>query len=235
MAMARGMGLIGSSRISSQPQPRPGSACRPPCRAPLSLRAAAQDAAPALDQAGPGLERGPQSAADARAFRRALSKSGRYTKKLTNEPTPAQLMDLHGVGYSRAGLVARMRAADGAWSHAGVEIRLADAYGFCWGVERAVQMAYEARHRYPDAEVHITNEIIHNPSVNVRLHEMGIHFIHTSEDGKKDFSGIASGDVVILPAFGAAVEVGRGPCGFVRGRWEVYRQWGARAAQCNDT
>ena len=40
------------------------------------------------------------------------------------------------------------------------------AYGYCWGVERAVQMAYEARKQYPGANLHVTNEIIHNPAVN---------------------------------------------------------------------
>lgn len=45
-------------------------------------------------------------------------------------------------------------------------ILLAQAYGFCWGVERAVQMAYEARSQYPDAKLFMTNEIIHNPGVN---------------------------------------------------------------------
>ena len=47
-----------------------------------------------------------------------------------------------------------------------VKIKLAQAYGYCWGVERAVQMAYEARKQYPKARVHVTNEIIHNPAVN---------------------------------------------------------------------
>lgn len=47
-----------------------------------------------------------------------------------------------------------------------VTIKLAEAYGYCWGVERAVQMAYEARRAYPGQRLHITNEIIHNPSVN---------------------------------------------------------------------
>ena len=45
-------------------------------------------------------------------------------------------------------------------------MKLAEAYGYCWGVERAVQMAYEARRAYPGQKLHITNEIIHNPSVN---------------------------------------------------------------------
>ena len=47
-----------------------------------------------------------------------------------------------------------------------VKIKLAQAYGYCWGVERAVQMAYEARKQYPGANLHVTNEIIHNPAVN---------------------------------------------------------------------
>ena len=47
-----------------------------------------------------------------------------------------------------------------------VKVKLAQAYGYCWGVERAVQMAYEARKQYPKASLHVTNEIIHNPAVN---------------------------------------------------------------------
>lgn len=51
-----------------------------------------------------------------------------------------------------------------------VTIKLAKAYGFCWGVERAVQIAYEARKQFPEENIWITNELIHNPVVNaVRL------------------------------------------------------------------
>ena len=85
-----------------------------------------------------------------------------------------------------------------------VTVKLADAYGFCWGVERAVQMAYEARKQYPDSKLWITNEIIHNPTVNKRLKDMDVNFIE-EKDGVKDFSGVQESEVVILPAFGASV------------------------------
>jgi 4-hydroxy-3-methylbut-2-enyl diphosphate reductase len=85
-----------------------------------------------------------------------------------------------------------------------VTIRLAEAFGFCWGVERAVAMAYETRQHFPQERIWITNEIIHNPSVNQRLREMDVNFIPAIA-GEKDFSQIDTGDVVILPAFGASV------------------------------
>jgi 4-hydroxy-3-methylbut-2-enyl diphosphate reductase len=66
-------------------------------------------------------------------------------------------------------------------------------------------MAYETRRHYPSERLWITNEIIHNPSVNAHLREMDVQFIPVDE-GVKDFSGVANGDVVILPAFGATVQ-----------------------------
>jgi 4-hydroxy-3-methylbut-2-enyl diphosphate reductase len=88
-----------------------------------------------------------------------------------------------------------------------VTIKLAKSYGFCWGVERAVAMAYEARTFYKDEKIHITNEIIHNPGVNQRLKDMNINFINPDkETGIKDFNVVEEGDVVVLPAFGASLE-----------------------------
>lgn len=146
---------------------------------------------------------------DARAFRRSLNQTGRYTRKPTNDAESLALMEEHGVGYSSSGLVAQMKEQGSVWKQGDVTVRLAEAYGYCWGVERAVQMAYEARKAYPGKRLHITNEIIHNPKVNQRLAEMDIEFIEaTGSDGvgEKDFGNVREGDVVILPAFGASVQ-----------------------------
>ncbi|KAF3533756.1 hypothetical protein DY000_02036595 [Brassica cretica] len=86
-----------------------------------------------------------------------------------------------------------------------VTVKLAKAYGFCWGVERAVQIAYEARKQFPEERLWITNEIIHNPTVNKRLEEMDVKIIPV-EDSKKQFDVVDKDDVVILPAFGAGVD-----------------------------
>ena len=88
----------------------------------------------------------------------------------------------------------------------GVKVHLAKDFGFCWGVERSIALAYEAVEHFPGKTVHITNELIHNPEVNDKLHDMDVQFIDKLGEGKKDFSKVGDGDVVILPAFGASFE-----------------------------
>nr|QBP34358.1 plastid 4-hydroxy-3-methylbut-2-enyldisphosphate reductase [Ulva prolifera] len=146
-----------------------------------------------------------EAARDARQFRRSLNKTGRYTRRVVDDAESLEKMESDGVGYSRKGLVAQMRQNGNKFTYGDVTVSLAQAYGFCWGVERAVQMAYEARARFPESQLHITNEIIHNPGVNQRMHDMNVKFIEAKDD-TKDFSGVENGDVVILPAFGASVE-----------------------------
>lgn len=139
---------------------------------------------------------------DTRAFKRSLNSSENYHRKgfghdaevagqLQSEYQSSLIQQIRNNGYT-------LQRGD-------VTIRLAEAFGFCWGVERAVAMAYEARQHFPSQKIWITNEIIHNPSVNQRLREMAVNFIPVIE-GKKDFSGIEPNDVVILPAFGASVQ-----------------------------
>ena len=80
--------------------------------------------------------------------------------------------------------------------------RLAREFGFCYGVDRAVEYAYETRAKFPDRKLHLVGEIIHNPHVNAKLQAMGIAFLRRGENGTFDFSGLGAADVVILPAFG---------------------------------
>lgn len=103
-------------------------------------------------------------------------------------------------------LIGELRSNGNKISRSGITVQLAEAFGFCWGVDRAVLMAYETRRHFPDKRIWITNEIIHNPVVNSNLRRMNIDFVPVNRDGTKDFSGIRDGEVVILPAFGASVE-----------------------------
>ena len=79
---------------------------------------------------------------------------------------------------------------------------LAREFGFCYGVDRAVDYAYQTRKRFPDARVFLTGEIIHNPHVNDRLRAQGIRLL---SDPGEDAATLGPGDVVILPAFGVSI------------------------------
>ena len=86
-----------------------------------------------------------------------------------------------------------------------IRLRLAKSSGFCYGVDRAVDYAYESRRKFPDRRILLVGEIIHNPHVNGRLQEMEIEFLYPSEEGEFDFSGVTPDDVVIIPAFGVTL------------------------------
>ncbi|MFB2895681.1 4-hydroxy-3-methylbut-2-enyl diphosphate reductase [Aerosakkonemataceae cyanobacterium BLCC-F50] len=139
---------------------------------------------------------------DTKAFKRSLQQSENYHRKGFGHQE-----EVAGVLKSEyeSSLIQQIRENNYTLERGDVTIRLAEAFGFCWGVERAVAMAYETRQHFPTERIWITNEIIHNPSVNQRLREMQVEFIPV-EQGKKDFSGVGKGDVVILPAFGASVQ-----------------------------
>jgi 4-hydroxy-3-methylbut-2-enyl diphosphate reductase len=108
-------------------------------------------------------------------------------------------------GYEGA-LVDRMKASDYTLTVGEVTIRLAREFGFCYGVERAVEYAYQTRRKFPDRRIVLVGEIIHNPYVNSRLRELGIEILDRAEGRGFDFSAIEPTDVVILPAFGVTIE-----------------------------
>lgn len=82
---------------------------------------------------------------------------------------------------------------------------LAREFGFCYGVDRAVEYAYETRRHFPDRTIHLTGEIIHNPHVNARLAAMGIRFLRNADGSGPGYGIVRAGDVVILPAFGVTM------------------------------
>jgi 4-hydroxy-3-methylbut-2-en-1-yl diphosphate reductase len=101
-------------------------------------------------------------------------------------------------------LVDLLRAREFTLSAGGVTVRLAKEFGFCYGVERAVEYAYQTRAKFPERRIFLAGEIIHNPHVNAKLREMGIVFLLPGETGF-DYSGVKPEDVVILPAFGVTI------------------------------
>ena len=99
-------------------------------------------------------------------------------------------------------LVDRVRADGYTFTSGRLTIHLAREFGFCYGVDRAVDYAYQARRRFPGRHVYLTGEIIHNPHVNDRLRAEGIRFL---SDPGEDTASLGPDDVVILPAFGVTV------------------------------
>lgn len=102
-------------------------------------------------------------------------------------------------------IVDRMREQDGTLVVGDITIRLAGEFGFCYGVERAVEYAYQTRRKFPDRHLVLVGEIIHNPHVNAKLRGMGIEILEPTAEGKFDFSNVTADDVVILPAFGVTI------------------------------
>ena len=139
---------------------------------------------------------------DTKAFKRSLHHADNYFRRgFGHGDVVASQMQTE---YN-SGLIQEIRDRHYSLTRGEVTIKLAEDFGFCWGVERAVAMAYETRKHFPTEQIWITNEIIHNPGVNQRLRDMQVAFIEVDK-GEKDFSVVGQGDVVILPAFGASVQ-----------------------------
>jgi 4-hydroxy-3-methylbut-2-enyl diphosphate reductase len=130
-------------------------------------------------------------------------------------------------------LVRAVKEADFSYSSGRLTIHLARAFGFCYGVDRAVDYAYQARKRFPDRQVLLTGEIIHNPHVNEQLRAQGIRFL---TDPGESIERLTPDDVVILPAFGVTTELlqrllGQGStlvdttCGSVLNVWKNVRRY----------
>ena len=137
--------------------------------------------------------------------------------------------------HYRSQLVQKIRAAGSVIYAPGLTIRLAKEFGFCYGVERAINLAYASRKVYPDQPIYILGEIIHNPDVNDHLREMGIRFL-SGKEKTADIKDLKAGDIVIIPAFGtqlATMDILKAKgcrfvdttCGDVMSVWKRVRQY----------
>ena len=101
-------------------------------------------------------------------------------------------------------LIESIKNADFLYASGRLTVHLAREFGFCYGVDRAVDYAYQARRRFPDRTVYLTGEIIHNPHVNDELRAQGIRFL---SDPGETIERLTPDEVVILPAFGVTIEL----------------------------
>src|SRR5437764_4352590 len=108
------------------------------------------------------------------------------------------------LSHYRSDLVERIRANGHILSAGDLTIKLAKEFGFCYGVERAIDLAYAARKVFPDQPIYILGEIIHNPEVNDQLRAMDIKFL-SGKEKDADIEDLKQGDVVLIPAFGTEV------------------------------
>ncbi|MFH1858309.1 MAG: 4-hydroxy-3-methylbut-2-enyl diphosphate reductase [Candidatus Omnitrophota bacterium] len=104
------------------------------------------------------------------------------------------------VGDYHSPLIEKLKAERYTYRAGDLTIRLAQEFGFCYGVDQAVAYAYETRLKFPDRKIYLTSEIIHNPRVNHYLKEMGISFLSGGR-----YEGVRPEDVVLIPAFGVPV------------------------------
>src|ERR1051325_9504898 len=139
------------------------------------------------------------------------------------------------LSHYRSELVDRIRARGHVLSADGMTIKLAKEFGFCYGVERAIDLAYAARKVFPDQPIYILGEIIHNPEVNDQIRALGIKSL-TGKEKTADIEDLKKDDVVIIPAFGTEVATrakleAKGcrfvdtTCGDVMSVWKRVRQY----------
>jgi 4-hydroxy-3-methylbut-2-en-1-yl diphosphate reductase len=150
-------------------------------------------------------------------------------------PDVMEAVQAQVLSHYRSELVERIRAGGHVLSAAGLTVKLAKEFGFCYGVERAIDLAYAARKVFPEQPLYILGEIIHNPEVNDQIRAMGIKFL-SGKEKEADIGELAEGDLVIIPAFGTEVSTRKmleakgcrfvdTTCGDVMSVWKRVRQY----------
>ncbi|MEI8340647.1 MAG: 4-hydroxy-3-methylbut-2-enyl diphosphate reductase [Verrucomicrobiota bacterium] len=166
---------------------------------------------------------------------------------MSNDPTPGKTprvnlrtpdvmaaVQAQVESHYRSDIVDRLRSSGGTLTRRGVTIKLAKQFGFCYGVERAIDLAYAAAKVFTDRRLFILGEIIHNPEVNEQIRALGIKNL-IGKDKEADVENLTAEDVVIVPAFGTEVstfakikdlgcQIVDTTCGDVMSVWKRVRQ-----------
>src|SRR2546427_6199803 len=155
-------------------------------------------------------------------------------------PDIMQAVQAQVLSHYRSELVDRIRARGHLLSADGLTIKLAKEFGFCYGVERAIDLAYAARKSFPaDKPIYLLGEIIHNPEVNDQIRNLGIQTI-SNKPTEAEMARLSADDVVIIPAFGTEVATRHKleekgcvlvdtTCGDVMSVWKRVRQYSKEA------
>ena len=171
-----------------------------------------------------------------------LISSGTSAREKVNLRTPDVMAAVQEQveSHYRSDVVEGVRRNGGIISVGDVTVRLAKQFGFCYGVERAIDLAYAARKVFKDRRLFIVGEIIHNPEVNHQIASLGIRNL-TGANKQADISDLGPEDVVIVPAFGTELSIqqqikDRGcqivdtTCGDVMSVWKRVRKYASESA-----
>jgi 4-hydroxy-3-methylbut-2-en-1-yl diphosphate reductase len=163
------------------------------------------------------------------------------TRKKINlrRPDIMEAVQAQVLSHYRSELVERIRSKGNVISAGDLTVKLAKEFGFCYGVERAIDLAYAARKYFsdvsPSTPIYLLGEIIHNPEVNDQIRDMGIQII-SPKPTDEEMSRLQSSDAVIIPAFGTEVGTRKKleakgcilvdtTCGDVMSVWKRVRQY----------
>jgi 4-hydroxy-3-methylbut-2-enyl diphosphate reductase len=161
--------------------------------------------------------------------------NGKPQKINLRRPDIMEAVQAQVLSHYRSGLVERIRENGHILSAGDLTIKLAKEFGFCYGVERAIDLAYAARKAYPERRILLLGEIIHNPEVNDQIQRLGILTI-ASKPSDDDINKLRPEDIVIIPAFGTEVATRRKleakvrdfvdtTCGDVMSVWKRIKQY----------
>ena len=164
-----------------------------------------------------------------------MPSAGKQKRINVRRPDIMAKVEAEVLTHYRSELVEYIRSNGSKFAYKNTSIRLAKEFGFCYGVERAIDLAYAARRLFEDSKpVYILGEIIHNPHVNEQIRDMGVTFLTGKHKGA-DFSDLQENDPVVIPAFGTEVDIRNkltekgctiidATCGDVMSVWKRVRQ-----------